>query len=99
MKKKYAFLLMGPQYDPEKHQACFETKGQITYICTVRNFREGCERLSELEKEGVGAVELCGAFGEDGAQKMIQQTQNKIAIGYVTHNPEQDTLFDAFFGS
>ena len=90
---------MGPQYDSKTHQACFETKDQISYIYTVRNFKEGCERLSELEKEGVGAVELCGAFGADGAKKMIEQTHNKIAIGYVTHNPEQDDLFDAFFGN
>ena len=99
MKKKFAFLLMGGHYNPEVHQACFETEKQITYIFTVRDFKEACEKLSSLENEGVGAVELCGAFGEEKAQKLIELTNNKIAIGYVTHKPEQDHLFSNFFSS
>ncbi|WP_157803108.1 DUF6506 family protein [Lacrimispora celerecrescens] len=46
-----------------------------------------------------GAVELYGAFGEEGAQKLIELTNNKIAIGYVTHKPEQDQLFAGFFSN
>lgn len=99
MKKKFAFILMGSHYNPEVHQACFETEKQITCIFTVRNFKEACDKLTFLESEGVGAVELCGAFGEEGAQKMIDLTNNKIAIGYVTHKSEQDHLFSAFFSS
>lgn len=97
MKKKFAFLLMGSHYNPEVHQAHFETGNQITYIFTVRDFKEACEKLSSLEDEGFGAVELCGAFGEEKAQEMIELTNNKIAIGYVTHKPEQDHLFSNFF--
>lgn len=97
MKKKFAFLLMGAHYDTDRHRACFETEKQITYIYTVRDFEDACVRLALLEKEGVGAVELCGAFGEEMTRKMIEQTHNRIAIGFVTHFSEQDSLFDAFF--
>lgn len=99
MKKKYAFLLMGSHYNPEEHKACFETEKQITYIFTVRSFEEAFQKLSFLESEGVGAIELCGAFGEENAQKMIELTNNKIAIGYVTHKSEQDNLFANFFSN
>lgn len=99
MKKKYAFLLMGRQYNPEEHQARFETKNVINYIYTVRSFDEAYEKIKELEKEGVGAVELCGAFGPERAQKMIDMTDNKIAIGYVNNKPEQDDLVKKFFGN
>ncbi len=99
MKKKFAFLLMGNHYNSEVHQACFETENQISYVFTVKNFKEACDKLIFLESEGVGAVELCGAFGEEGAQKLIELTNNKIAIGYVTHKPEQDQLFADFFSS
>ena len=71
MKKKFAFLLMGPHFDPSVHQAAFETEKQISCIFTVKNFDEACDKLLALEKEGVGAVELCGAFGEAGAQKLF----------------------------
>lgn len=97
MKKKFAYLLMGKPFDPEVHQATFETDALISYIFTVRNFEEAREKIVSLEKQGVGVVELCGAFGEAGAQKLIELTNNKIAIGYVTHKSEQDPLFDAFF--
>ena len=97
MKNKFAYLLMGKPFDPAVHQATFETDALITYIFTVRSFDEACDKIISLEKRGVGVVELCGAFGEAGAKKLIELTNNKIAIGYVTHKSEQDHLFDAFF--
>ena len=46
---------------------------------------------------GVGAIEVCGAFGKEWADKIIAATGNKVAVGYVVHNPEQDELFRQFF--
>lgn len=100
MKKPiYAFLIMGKDYQPQIHHTQFETDQMITKIITVWDFSQACRVLSELEKEGIGAVELCGAFGPEGAKRLIQETRGRIAIGYVTHFPEQDNLFDAFFHS
>ena len=97
MKRKFAFLLMGPHFTPEQHQVCFETDNQISYIITVRSFEEAYEKLSFLQDEGVGVIELCGAFGEERAQEMIEMTNGKIAIGYVTKVPGQEQLFADFF--
>lgn len=97
MKKKYAFLLMGSQYDILKHKAEFETESQISYIFTVKNLEEAIQCAVNCLHNGVGAIELCGAFGKDGAEEIIKATQNKIAVGYVVHNSEQDILFDKFF--
>ena len=98
MKKPiYAFLITGTDYQPEIHHTQFETDRMSTKIITVSDFSQACRVLSELEKEGAGAVELCGAFGPEGAKRLIQDTGGRIAIGYVTHFPEQDRLFDTFF--
>ena len=67
MKKKFAFLLMGEHYDPARHCAEFETEKQITYICTVKNAEEAYAKAAALKDAGVGAIELCGAFGLAGA--------------------------------
>ena len=48
-------------------------------------------------EDGVGAIEVCGAFGKEWADKIIAATGNKVAVGYVVHNPEQDELFRQFF--
>ena len=50
-----------------------------------------------LRRDGVGAIEVCGAFGKEWADKIIAATGNKVAVGYVVHNPEQDELFRQFF--
>ena len=81
----------------EQHQAHFETEKQITSIFTVNNYEQARQKLTELEQEGFGAVELCGAFGEEKAKELIALTHGKIAIGFVTHLPEQDELFARFF--
>ena len=97
MKKKFAFLLMGNEYDPPRHQACFETEKGISYLCAVRNPEEAKTRALELVRDGVGAIELCGAFGQELARELIAITENKVAVGYVVHDPEQDELFSRFF--
>ena len=97
MKKKFAFLLMGAHYDPEIHQAAFETARQITYIYSVKNFDEAIHKVGELEAEGVSAIELCGAFGPEKANQLAGLTGNKIAIGYVTHDPVMGDAIAGFF--
>lgn len=98
MKKKFAFILMGKDYS-EKDNTTFETENCITYICTVRSFEEAYKKVLELKENGVGAIELCGAFGKERAEKIIKLTNNKVAVGYVVHDPKQDELFIKFFGN
>ena len=50
-----------------------------------------------LEEEGVGCIELCGAFGEEGARAVIEATKNRIPVGYVTHLPEQEEVYRKAF--
>ncbi|MEI6100226.1 MAG: DUF6506 family protein [Eubacteriales bacterium] len=98
MKKKFAFLLMGAHYRPVEHQVKFETEHQITCIYTVQNFEQAVEMLLDLDKQGFGAIELCGAFGQEKAKEFAEMTGNRIAIGYVVHAPEMDEAFTHFFG-
>ena len=97
MKKKFAFLLMGTHYDPQTDRASFETPKQVTYIYTVKDPQEAYAKVAELKEAGVGAIELCGAFGEGMARRIIDMTEGKIAVGFVVHLPEQDEIFARFF--
>ena len=51
-----------------------------------------------LADSGIGCIELCGAFGESGAKAIIEATENKIPVGYVTHLPEQNDIYASVFG-
>ena len=98
MKKKFAFLLMGTHYDPQTDRASFETPKQVTYIYTVNTMDEALEKAAAITEDGVGAIELCGAFEEAGARAVIEATGNRIPVGYVVHLPEQDAMFRTLFG-
>lgn len=97
--RKYAFVLMGEEFDPARHQFRFATERGETCLFTVRNFDEACRLAQRLQQEGFGALELCGAFGEEKCRELIERTGNRMAIGFSVHLPFQDGLFDAFFGA
>ena len=91
---KFAFLIMSSG-DPADNQASIQNGA--AQIIGVAGIPEAMEAARRLQREGVGCIELCGAFGEDGARKIIEATGNKIPVGYVTHLPEQDDVYRAAF--
>ena len=88
MKKKFAFLLMGKEFDTAKDAAIFETEHMISYIFTVTSFEEALKRAVACAEDGVGAIEA-------GDRENV--ADHRVAVGYVVHNPEQDALFERFF--
>ncbi len=92
---KFAFIFMG-QYDAAEDRA--EIKNGQTQVAGVPDIETACTVAKEFLQDGVGCIELCGAFGEEGARRIIEATGNTIPIGYVTHLPEQDELYKAVFG-
>lgn len=92
---KFAFIIMG-SFNSEKDRAkIHQGKAQIIGVSSIE---EACAVAQELYQSGIDCIELCGAFGEKGADRVITATSGKIPVGYVVHLPEQDPLFDALFG-
>ncbi|HIQ59121.1 MAG TPA: hypothetical protein IAB22_06680 [Candidatus Merdivicinus intestinavium] len=91
----YAFLIMG-DYSPLRDRASMA--GESVRMIGVSGLEEACRIAGELAAEGIDCIELCGAFGEKGARKVIEAAGGKIPVGYVVHLPEQDGLFEALFG-
>lgn len=92
---KFAFLIMG-NFDAERDRTTMR-EGEVQMI-GVPDIDAACEQAARLKREGVGCIELCGAFGEQGARCVIEATDGSIPVGYVVHLPEQDELFRAAFG-
>lgn len=93
---KFAFILMGSGFDSEKDRAAIH--GGEIQVAGVPDLSEGCRVAKELCDSGVNCIELCGAFGPEGAKAVIQATGGKIPVGYVTHLPEQDAIYAEVFG-
>ena len=95
---KYAFLIMGP-YAPDRDDVRFPSSEGITRMIGVPDIETAERTAAALADEGFSAIELCGAFGEDGARRIIEATGRRIAVGFVTHFPEDDGLFLRAFGN
>ncbi|NJP40211.1 hypothetical protein HCH52_04010 [Oscillospiraceae bacterium HV4-5-C5C] len=91
----FAYIIMGP-FKPEQDQAAIH-EGSARLI-GVANLEQACQAARQLRQDGIDCIELCGAFGPDGARAVIEATQNQIPVGYVTHLPQQTALYARTFG-
>ena len=91
---KFACLIMG-DFNPELDRA--EIQSGNAQMVGVSTIEQACTVAKELCQNGIGCIELCGAFGEIGAKKIIEATRNKIPVGFVTHLPEQEALYRKTF--
>ena len=95
---RFAFLVMSPDHSPENQHACFDTPLSKGLFYGVSSVEQACQVAKELADAGeVCKIELCGAFGPDGARRIIEATGNRIPVGYVTHLPEQEAVYRAAF--
>lgn len=92
---KFAFLIMGDFCPSDDFAKIHNGDAEIIGVSSID---EAAQTACRLQKEGVDCIELCGAFGEDGARKIIKATGNKLPVGYVTHLPEQDGVYRKTFG-
>lgn len=91
---KFAFIIMG-DFSSAADRA--EIHGGLAQLVGVSSVKEAKAAAVALQKSGVGCIELCGAFGASGAREIIKATGGTLPIGYITHLPEQDDVYNAAF--
>ncbi|MEF9840655.1 MAG: DUF6506 family protein [Lachnospiraceae bacterium] len=94
---KFAYILMGKNFSQKENIAHIVNTYNDATIIGVDNIKDACQVVLQLKSEGYECIELCGAFGEAGANAILAATDNEIAIGYSTHFSSQDKLFDQIF--
>lgn len=95
---KVAFMVMGANYSYKKDSVHMENSVDYTTMFGVASIDEAKELAEQLLTQGYKCIELCGAFGEEGARAVIEGSKGEIAVGYCIHLPEQDELFNKVFG-
>lgn len=91
---KFVYMIMGP-FDSKLDRKAIG-KNSNAEIIGVKNLEEA----KEISKSLIGiadVIELCGAFGKEGAREIIDATNGKIPVGFVTHFDFQNDLFDELF--
>lgn len=88
-KKKCAMLIMNELFNPATDVARLDTSRVENHILTVQNPEQAVALARQLKEQGFGAIEVCGAFGEDLARQMYLATDCTIPVGYVTTPADQ----------
>ena len=88
---------MNENCDPEKENISFETDNEIWYIRGVRNEQEAIELAKTLYEQGVGIIEVCGAFGEELSRKMYEATNNQVPVCYIKTPEGLEKQVDEFW--
>ena len=91
---KFVYLIMGP-FDLKVDRKAIG-KNNNAEIIGVKNLEEAKEISKSLMKIA-DVIELWGAFGKEGARGIIDATNGKIPVGFVTHLDFQNDLFDELF--
>lgn len=94
---KFAYLIMGKIFDSKNDISSIHNG--VSQIIGVSDIEDAIKTAKKLKEEGIDCIELCGGFGEEGARKIIEATENKIAVGFVIHLKEQDELYAKIFGN
>ena len=82
---RYAFIFMNEGLPDVERTSVRD--GQSEFV-GVRSLSEACSAACSLVDEGVGCIELCGAFGEDGARAVMEATGRRVPVGYIVQLPE-----------
>ena len=90
-KTSFAFVIIG-----HTGRACF--KDGYTNIVGVTDMADAAEKAKALADEGIECIEICGAFGPDGAKKLIEASGGKMGVGYTVNLPELMPLAAQLFG-
>ncbi|WP_320039932.1 DUF6506 family protein [uncultured Desulfobacter sp.] len=80
---KAAFIFVAPEADPKTHRQWVETPKVKLLAVAVKNYDQAAETAKQLLAEGIGAIELCGGFGNKGTAIITEAVEGKIPVGVV----------------
>lgn len=83
MKTKVAFIYIAPQNDPKVHRAVIESPVVHLTVVGVANYNQAELMALELVSQGIAAIELCAAFGNEGTARIAKCVGDKALVGVV----------------
>jgi hypothetical protein len=93
----FAFIVFGPDYEPDTHTATLESDSLKTRLIGVNSLESAEAAAKELVSDGVQLIELCGWFGPKGAARIIKVVGDQIPVGFVTSGPDSIDLMYKLF--
>lgn len=97
---KAAFIFIAPNGDPGKHRNWVRTEAVELLAVAVSDYASAEALACELvEKEGIGAIELCGGFGSAGTARIAAAVDVPVGVVRFDVHPGLDNVSgDKLFG-
>ena len=83
MKVNAAFMFVAPEVDSKVHRTKLETPAVNLTVVGVKNYTEAEAVAKELVEQGIEAIELCAAFGNEGIALISKAVNGKACVGAV----------------
>ena len=86
MKLQALYMFCDPTADSTKHRAEIETPECKLTAIGVSNPDEAAQIAKQMVDEaGVALIEVCGAFGYEGAKKVSDAVGDRVPVGMIVH--------------
>lgn len=82
-KFRVAFIFVNEGCDPKKDRSVIESEKIILYSVGCANYNEAEAVAKEMLEKGCAAIDLCGAFGNEGVARISKAVDRKIPVGAV----------------
>ena len=80
---KAAFIYVAPGQDPEKQNAVIPSDDLTLYVVGCSTYDQAEKEAKRLVNEGIGAIELCAGFGNEGIARIRRAVGQEIPVGAV----------------
>ena len=82
-KFKVAFIFANEGCDPKKDCSVIESEQIIMYVVGCADYSQAETVAQEMLEIGCVAIDLCGAFGNEGVARICKAVDRKIPVGAV----------------
>lgn len=97
---RFAMIIIGPGYDPAVHRTSLSSNAQFssTIVC-VCNLEQAISTATELVRDNVQLIELCGGFTPEQTSYLHRAIDEAVPVGVVRYSvKEQEHLSQLFNG-
>ena len=80
---KAAFIYVAPGQDPERQNAVIPSEDLTLYVVGCSTYDQAEKEAKRLVADGIGAIELCAGFGNEGIARIRKAVGQEIPVGAV----------------
>ena len=80
---KAAFIFVAPGVDSATNNHEFVSPGLTLTVIGVSTYAEAEQVAIDLVEKGVGAIELCAGFGNEGVSRITKAVDGRAIVGVV----------------